>query len=194
MADVQDAAPASEPSMEEILASIRKIIADEKDPAETNEPAPAAPESEDVLELTQMVQDDGSIMDLANPVVPPAEDIPPPPPPPPPPVFEPEPMPEPEPVFSPPPPPPPPPEMSDDALLSMAAETATSSALAALATSVHRPPAGSLAVSRAGVTLEDMVKEMLRPLLKEWLDQNLPPIVDRIVQKEVERISRRVQE
>ena len=39
-------------------------------------------------------------------------------------------------------------------------------------------------------TLEDLVKEMLRPLLKSWLDDNLPGVVDRIVRAEIERVSR----
>ncbi len=39
-------------------------------------------------------------------------------------------------------------------------------------------------------TLEDLVKEMLRPMLKAWLDDNLPGLVDRIVRAEIERVSR----
>ncbi len=39
-------------------------------------------------------------------------------------------------------------------------------------------------------TLEDLVREMLRPLLKSWLDDNLPSIVERIVRAEIERVSR----
>jgi uncharacterized protein len=39
-------------------------------------------------------------------------------------------------------------------------------------------------------TLEDLVKEMLRPMLKSWLDDNLPGLVDRIVRAEIERVSR----
>jgi cell pole-organizing protein PopZ len=39
-------------------------------------------------------------------------------------------------------------------------------------------------------TLEDMVREMLRPLLKSWLDDNLPSMVERIVRAEIERVSR----
>jgi cell pole-organizing protein PopZ len=39
-------------------------------------------------------------------------------------------------------------------------------------------------------TLEDLVREMLRPLLKGWLDDNLPGIVERIVRQEMERVSR----
>ena len=39
-------------------------------------------------------------------------------------------------------------------------------------------------------TLEDLVKEMLRPMLKTWLDDNLPSLVERIVKAEIERVSR----
>lgn len=39
-------------------------------------------------------------------------------------------------------------------------------------------------------TLEDLVKEMLRPMLKTWLDDNLPSLVERIVRAEIERVSR----
>jgi len=39
-------------------------------------------------------------------------------------------------------------------------------------------------------TLEDLVKEMLRPMLKTWLDDNLPGMVERIVRAEIERVAR----
>src|SRR6202042_632161 len=39
-------------------------------------------------------------------------------------------------------------------------------------------------------TLEDLVKEMLRPMLKAWLDDNLPGMVERLVRSEIERVSR----
>jgi hypothetical protein len=42
----------------------------------------------------------------------------------------------------------------------------------------------------AGVTLEGLMREMLRPMLKEWLDENLPAVVERMVEKEIARISR----
>ena len=42
-----------------------------------------------------------------------------------------------------------------------------------------------------GKTLEDLAKEMLRPMLKEWLDRNLPPMVERFVEREVVRLTRR---
>jgi cell pole-organizing protein PopZ len=40
-------------------------------------------------------------------------------------------------------------------------------------------------------TLEDVVREMLKPMLKAWLDANLPNMVERLVRAEIERVSRR---
>jgi cell pole-organizing protein PopZ len=40
-------------------------------------------------------------------------------------------------------------------------------------------------------TIEDLVKEMLRPMLKEWLDRNLPGVVERYVEREIVRLTRR---
>ena len=48
---------------------------------------------------------------------------------------------------------------------------------------------GSMMV-QSGVTLDDVVKEMLKPMLKDWLDANLPQLVETEVQKEIERIRR----
>lgn len=42
-----------------------------------------------------------------------------------------------------------------------------------------------------GKTIEEVVKEMLRPMLKEWLDRNLPPMVERMVEREIVRLTRR---
>ena len=44
-------------------------------------------------------------------------------------------------------------------------------------------------VSRGGVTIEDLVREEVRPLLKSWLDQHLPPLVERVVRQEIERLT-----
>ncbi|MBV8061326.1 MAG: DUF2497 domain-containing protein [Alphaproteobacteria bacterium] len=156
--------------MEEILASIRKIISDENVPAT---------ESNEVVELTQMVQDDGSVIHVEE-----VEAVAPPPPPPPPPP----PMPDPEPIVLP-----------ADALVSDTAATAATSALSSLASTIEigRLATGShggMFLGNGARTLEDMVIELMRPLLKEWLDQNLPAIVDRLVQKEIERIARRAQD
>ncbi len=48
----------------------------------------------------------------------------------------------------------------------------------------------STVLSNNARTLEDLVKEMLRPMLKSWLDDNLPSLVERIVKSEIERVSR----
>lgn len=45
-------------------------------------------------------------------------------------------------------------------------------------------------LSQNARTLEDLVKEMLRPMLKAWIDDNLPNLVERIVRAEIERVSR----
>ena len=47
-----------------------------------------------------------------------------------------------------------------------------------------------VAVHRGGPTIEDVVREEIRPLLKEWLDTNLPPLVERLVRQEIERVAR----
>ena len=43
-------------------------------------------------------------------------------------------------------------------------------------------------VRSGGPTIEDMVREEIRPLLKEWLDVHLPPLVERLVRTEIERV------
>jgi cell pole-organizing protein PopZ len=45
-------------------------------------------------------------------------------------------------------------------------------------------------VGNGGATLEDLVKDALRPMLRGWLDDNLPGLVERIVREEVERLAR----
>ncbi len=46
-------------------------------------------------------------------------------------------------------------------------------------------------VGPSGRNLEDIVKELLRPMLKEWLDKNLPTMVERFVEREIVRLTRR---
>lgn len=48
----------------------------------------------------------------------------------------------------------------------------------------------NLNVPNGGPTLESLVKELLRPMMKIWLDENLPPLVEEIVRQEIERISK----
>ena len=69
----------------------------------------------------------------------------------------------------------------DAALISASTVAAVDSAFNALAHTV---------IGQNARTLEDLVKEMLRPLLKSWLDDNLPGVVDRMVRAEIERVSR----
>lgn len=190
--------PSSEPSMEEILASIRKIIADEKDPAAEQA---AQPPEEEVLELTQMVQDDGSVVDL-NPKPPEPEPEPAPEPLPEaePPVASSEPEAEPEPMPLPEVPkmelPPEEPKEKEEPLLSDKVSSVASTTFSALANAVNveKMAATMTPFGNGARTLEDMVMVLIKPMLKEWLDQNLPSIVERLVQKEVERISRRNQD
>jgi cell pole-organizing protein PopZ len=52
----------------------------------------------------------------------------------------------------------------------------------------------SFGLGNSAVTLEDLVNELLRPILKEWLDQNLPYMIERIVKKEIERMVNRSEE
>jgi uncharacterized protein len=80
------------------------------------------------------------------------------------------------PVFDPPPSP-----MDAPAMLSRSTVSAVESAFNSLAHTV---------LSNNARTLEDLVKEMLRPMLKSWLDDNLPGLVERIVKAEIERVSR----
>ena len=51
-----------------------------------------------------------------------------------------------------------------------------------------------LPLGDAGRTLEEMVRELLRPPLKEWLDANLPRLVERLVRDEINRLVREAQE
>ena len=69
----------------------------------------------------------------------------------------------------------------DRGLVSTSTRAAVDSAFNSLAQTV---------IGQNARTLEDLVKEMLRPLLKSWLDDNLPGVVDRIVRAEIERVSR----
>lgn len=180
---------AQEPTMEEILASIRRIISEDDAPAETAsavqtpelapEPVVAAaeplPVEDEVLELTEPYEapaaeaiGDLDVADAAPfPTEAPA-------------------APEPAPVIA-------APEMT--ALVGETAAASAASAFAGLAASFQKPEPAPVASAAdmnfmSGNTVEAMVREMLRPMLKDWLDANLPSIVEAQVRKEVERIAR----
>lgn len=67
-------------------------------------------------------------------------------------------------------------------LVSAATDAVVSAAFGDLANTV---------LSNNARTIDDLVREMLRPMLKTWLDTNLPPLVERLVREEIERLSRR---
>jgi len=73
------------------------------------------------------------------------------------------------------------PSESSERLLSATADDAVSNAFGSLANTI---------LSNNARTLDDIVKEMLRPMLREWLDDNLPPLVERLVRNEIERVAR----
>ena len=135
--------PGREPSMEDILASIKKVIAEEKElrtsPAPTeaieDEPPPEETQSEDVLELDQPL---APPMDLGPPLV----------------------------------------DEQAAGKSRLALEE-----LQTVAATVPPPPAGN--------PLEEIIRGMLRPMLKQWLDEHLPQMVDEHVKREISRITGR---
>jgi uncharacterized protein len=174
-----------EPSMEEILASIRRIIAEDNDtgapveeeavsppppppppppPMRMPEPEPKpnfSPEpmalEDDVLELTDVVEDE------PEPYRPLEED------PFPPRRFE---MP------------------AEEGLVSRATAAASTAAFASMHNRVRDRRTGDLYLGDGAITLEEIVKELLRPQLQEWLDLHLPGLVERLVREEIERLAR----
>lgn len=187
-----------EPSIEEILESIRQIISDDTAPAPaaaaTEAPAPAAPQPAPVTLAPQPApavddfpavpaaaiddEDDEEILDLTDKAVPGR-----------PPVIDLQDHEEPPaPVYTPPQPKAAAPDTGAGLMSDITADV-SAHAMAKLL-------AGNVAVERdlpgrvGNVTLEDMTRELLRPMLKTWLDQNLPGIIEKMVAKEIEKISR----
>ena len=172
-----------EPTMEEILASIRRIISEDDVPVDGAAPAeaeaepevaeaaapafePLAEEEDDgVLELTERVETLGDL-DVYTPSVSeePEEPV----------AAAPEPAFEPELA--------PAPVTAAEGIVGPIAASAAASAFGQLSAAIQMPADGR--------TLEDVVRELLRPLLKDWLDNNLPQIVQATVDREVERIAR----
>jgi uncharacterized protein len=137
--------PGREPSMEDILASIKKVIAEEKElrtsvrPVDSVEDEPLPEEEpasdDDVLELDQPL---APAMDLGPPLV-------------------------------------------DDEIAGQSRQRLE--ALQTVAATV--PPASTIN------PLEEIIREMLRPMLKQWLDEHLPQMVDEHVKREISRITGR---
>lgn len=159
--------PQAEPSMEEILASIRRIISEEEQ----------TPNAEPVLDLTQtdeppqaavpaVVEDDIVFEAVEQAVI--------------------EETPVPEPAYA-----APAPARMQTAAIEPTPETILSPPTTNAAAGALARLAGSLRVSDTpGQTVEGVVRELLKPMLKEWLDRNLPAIVEARVEAELERIAR----
>jgi len=195
----------AEPSMEEILSSIKRIIAEEGEaPVRGRRMGRAAPSAslsaavDEVLELSDPMPATPAAAELTRraearaqwqgePVAPATEVAP-----------EPPARPVPEPTLQPAPQPSPSPRVEPVAMPSAApvsaepepqpiasAHTVDASrgALDSLSRILVKPEAGS------DGTLEGMVRDMLRPMLREWLDRNLPGLVEDMVAREIARIS-----
>lgn len=145
---------AADPSMEDILASIRRILSEDEATAASPGEEPAAPPEEDgVLML------DDSMM-VATPIEP---------------VLAAE--------------PPALPHAPLPHLLAPETEAAAAASVGALLRTLSVDRATE--VHRGGPTIEDLVREGIRPMLKSWLDVHLPPLVERAVRAEIERITGR---
>jgi hypothetical protein len=200
--------------MEEILASIRRIISEDSEPGKPGPVMAAQDGGGEVLELTNIVHDDGSIGSASQQAQAPRRPSPAPSMPPrrererdPEPMRDPMPlrdaMPEPRIARRPPPvsaPAPEPPRHSMSMRTQpdpkiMADNIDREGILSSQASSAVTNAFGMLSRERdvsigSGASLEDMVQQMLKPMLAAWLEQNLPEIVERVVQEEVERAAR----
>ena len=78
-------------------------------------------------------------------------------------------------------------------LVSATAASAASGAFAKLTEAFQQTPPEESVADGSGRTVEQFIEDMVRPLLKQWLDDNLPPIVERLVQKEIQKIARRAE-
>lgn len=151
----------NEPSMEEILSSIKRIIAEEGDAAVTTRtrrggrPA-SAPKPETVHD-----EDEDEILELSQPV---AEE-------------------KPAPAAAPAAVAPEAAPKSVDPILSDRAAQASRGQLEALSRMVVKPEIPG------SDTLEGLVRELIKPMLRDWLDANLPQIVETMVSREISRIS-----
>jgi len=206
----------NDPSMDDILASIRKIISDDEARAQVSGNAmPAAPPAnmpfesrstagaragmtanrEDVLLLTDLIEEPRPGASSPEPEAPTPLPVP---------RIDPVSASEmPQPNFNTPnfDTPPAPAHGFEPSLVASSVAGATASAFDRLSQAVEErkaaplaaepAPAPSLPLGNGGKTIEDLVKEMLRPMLKDWIDRSLPPMVERLVEREIARLTRR---
>jgi cell pole-organizing protein PopZ len=187
----------SEPSMEEILASIRRIISEDDRPGAKKAEAPksesaASPSPPPKPSAVAKPVDDDEVLELTEEV-----------------AQAPEPAPAEEPDQSdvvvelkdrvteePEPPrlvPKPAPVDPGEGLLSRSAAAAAAASFAELASQVANQR-DSVPLGIGMRTLEDIVKEVMRPMIKDWLDAHLPSLVERLVAQEIVRVSGRGQD
>jgi len=79
------------------------------------------------------------------------------------------------------------PEPASEGIVSQPTSSATTAALGELSKAVEER-ASRLRLGEGDVTVSDIVKELLRPMLREWIDQNLPAIVERVVRREIQKL------
>jgi cell pole-organizing protein PopZ len=80
-----------------------------------------------------------------------------------------------------------------DELLSDAAASAATGAFAKLSHAFQRTPVEESIADGDGRSIEQFVEDIIRPMLRDWLDEKLPPIVERLVEKEIHKIARRAE-
>jgi hypothetical protein len=177
----------AEPSMEEILSSIKRIIAEESEPGQSRPrrpgpsadvareqrspaaPPPPADRAEEVLELSDPIHQPSpptqaaattpiAVATAPAPTPPPTQRVDPP-------------------VGS------EPAEAAAEPIVSRQAAAASRGSLEALSKMLVKPEPDS------DGTLEGLVREMLRPMLRDWLDANLPTLVETMVAREIEKIT-----
>jgi cell pole-organizing protein PopZ len=78
-------------------------------------------------------------------------------------------------------------------LMSATTASVAGGAFAKLSQALQRTPEEASVADSSGRTVEQFIEDIARPMLKEWLDENLPAIVERLVQKEIQKISRRAE-
>ncbi len=155
--------PGSDPSMEDILASIRRILSEDE--------APATADSRSAQEHPQGEGADNDVLVLDPSMM--VSD----------PAHEAEPL---------PPEPAPGPAQPEAPVSGLVAPEAAAAAAVSVSSLVRTLTDRTAQVRTGGPTVEDIVREELRPLLKSWLDANLPSLVERLVRAEIERVVGRV--
>ena len=157
--------PAGDPSMEDILASIRRILSEDEPAGGTGATAAEASAAEDdvlSLDSSMMVEEPAPAVAVA--VVAPVPVV----------------VPVAAPVVA-------APVAAKSALMAPETEAAVASSMGGLLRTLIAERE-QISVYRGGPTIEDMVREEVRPLLKQWIDTHMQALVERLVRAEIERV------